>query len=214
MVFTANHGEFLPKLLLTGYEPFDDYSINPSAEIAKNFDGRIIGDWSIIGIELPLDYNSALQIIDDKIKKYSPKIILCCGQANRAVISFERIAVNAINVSRADNKGYIPDNDIIIPDAPAGYFSNIDLPQLVEALQKESIPAYISYHAGTYGCNWILFNILHKINAGEFNAKSTFVHIPPLPQQAIEKKNMSLATMPLDTLVKAFEIIIQNLTSE
>lgn len=204
----------MPYLLLTGFEPFDDYSINPSAEIAKRLDGRRIDDWLIIGVELPLDYNSALQIIDDLITKHSPEVILCCGQSNRAMISFERIAVNAINVNRADNKGYIPENDIIIPEAPAAYFSTIDLPQLVEALRNESIPAYISYHAGTYGCNWILFNILHKIKIGEFKAKATFIHVPPLPQQAIEKKNMSLATMPLDTLVKALEIIIQNLAVE
>ena len=114
-------------------------------------------------------------------------------------------------MSRADNKGYAPDDDVIIPEAPAAYFSNINLQPLAEALNRESIPVYISYHAGTYGCNWILFNILHRIALGELDAKATFVHVPPLPSQAIEKKNMSLATMPLDTLIHAIEIIIQNL---
>lgn len=201
----------MPNLLLTGYEPFDDYSVNPSAEIAKNLDSRKIGNWSIVGAVIPLDYKSAEQVLDDLIETHSPEIILCCGQANRAVISLERIAVNAINMSRADNKGYTPESDVIIPKAPAAYFSNIDLQPLVEALNHESIPAYISYHAGTYGCNWILFNILHKIALGEIDAKATFIHVPPLPTQAIEKKNMSLASMPLETLVRALEIIIQNL---
>jgi pyroglutamyl-peptidase len=201
----------MPTLLLTGYEPFDDYSINPSAEIAKSLDGRKIGKWSIIGSVIPLDYQSADQVLNDLIESNSPEIILCCGQANRAVISLERIAVNAINVSRVDNKGYAPENDIIVSDAPAAYFSNINLPPLVEALNRESIPAYISYHAGTYGCNWILFKILHSIAQGKLDARATFIHVPPLPSQAIEKKNMSLATMPLATIVHALEIIIQNL---
>jgi pyroglutamyl-peptidase len=156
----------LPNILVTGFEPFDGYSINPSSEIAKKINGRKIQEWSIIGAEIPLDYQLALKKIDDLVNQYSPEIILCCGQANRAVISFERIAVNAINTTRMDNKGYVPENDVIIPDAPAAYFSNIDLPNLVEALHQKSIPAYISYHAGIYGCNWIFFNILHKIAVG------------------------------------------------
>jgi pyroglutamyl-peptidase len=172
----------------------------------------VIHGWSVIGVEIPLDYKNALEKLENSIKDHSPEIILCCGQSNRAVISFERIAINAVNVSRADNKGYTPENDLIIPDAPAAYFSNIDLKQLVEALEQDSIPAYISYHAGTYGCNWILYNILHKIEMGEIDAKVTFIHVPPLPQQAIEKNNMALATMPLNTLVHAIEIVIQNLT--
>ena len=31
-------------LLLTGFEPFDGDPVNPSGEVAKHLDGRVIGD--------------------------------------------------------------------------------------------------------------------------------------------------------------------------
>ena len=196
-------------LLLTGFEPFDGSSLNPSAEIAKALNGKKVGNRKIVGEVLPLDYSKLSDIIDKLLAKHSPDIILCCGQANRASISIERIAVNAVGTRRADNYDYIPESDIIDPQAPAGYFSNIDIQPLIDALVSKGIPAYISYHAGTYGCNWLIFQVLHRIYSGELDAHATFVHLPPLPNQAIERDQMSIATMPFEVTSKAVKTIIK-----
>ena len=198
-------------ILVTGFEPFDDYSINPSAEVARALNGREIGDFTIIGEVLPLDYSKALGIMDELLTRHKPAFILLCGQANRPTISIERIAVNAINTSRPDNYSNLPESDIIDAEEPAAYFSSIDPHSLVAALLEQEIPAFVSYHAGTFGCNWLLFNVLSQIDKGCVVAHATFIHLPPLPSQAIEKNTASTPTMNLDTQIRALEIIIRQL---
>jgi pyroglutamyl-peptidase len=203
----------MPKLLATGFEPFNGYSVNPSDELVKTIDGRKIAGYDIVGATLPLDYTTALDKLEKLLAAHNPQVILCCGQASRATISIERIAINALGTKRADNYGNTPETDVIDVEAPAAYYSNIDPRPLVEALKGEGIPAYVSYHAGTYGCNWILFSILHRIATGKIRGRVTFIHLPPLPSQALEKDKMELATMPLQNIVRAMEVVIQTLDS-
>ena len=202
----------LPKVLLTGYEPFDGYSVNPSAELVKVLHGTRFKKFELLGKVLPLDYSQAYDELISHIDKYSPEIVLLCGQANRAAITIERIGLNAQSTTREDNYGNKPESDVIDPEAPAAYFSTLNPTPLVEALREAEIPADVSYHAGLYGCNWILFKLLRWNNKNERNIKTAFIHVLPLPSQAIEKSKYDLATMELDTLVSAFRIILKNLS--
>jgi pyroglutamyl-peptidase len=199
------------RLVLTGFEPFDGFSVNPSEEIAKTLNGHRIGKYDIFGVVLPLDYRNALDILDKALEKCKPSLVLCCGQANRATITIERIAVNAVNIDRSDNYGNIPETDVIDSEGPAAYFTNIEPMPLVKALRSQGIPAYVSYHAGAYGCNWLIYNVMQRIEKTKLDAKATFIHLPPLPSQALQKDLQSLATMPLDMQLQALEIIIRSL---
>jgi pyroglutamyl-peptidase len=201
----------MPVILLTGFEPFDGFSVNPSEEIAKAFEGRMINQFSVVGLVLPLDYKKALKTLDESLVKHKPEYVLCCGQANRSSITIERIALNAISTKRPDNYGNNPESDLIEVDGPVAYFANIKPHELVKALVDNGIPAEVSYHAGIYGCNWLLYNVMHRIETGRLDAKATFIHLPPLPTQAIEKDTMSLATMPMELEIRALEEIIKSL---
>ncbi|MBD3405255.1 MAG: pyroglutamyl-peptidase I [Candidatus Lokiarchaeota archaeon] len=200
----------MSRILITGYEPFDGFKINPSAELAKFLDGKHIVTNSIIGTVLSLDYSTAFGQFLEAFLDVSPDFVLCCGQAGRAAISFERIAINAVG-KKPDNEGNIPESDLIDSEGPAAYFSSIELDNIVELLKAEGIPAYVSYHAGTYGCNWLLYKVLHYIHSQNLSTKATFVHVPPLPTQAIDQDKMSLPTMPFETAKEAMEIVIKNL---
>lgn len=204
-------GDSVPTILVTGFEPFDGFTINPSEEVAKAVDGKRIDQHSVIGLVLPLDYKNALEILDKALEKHKPDYVLCCGQATRAVITVERIAINVLSTKRPDNYDNTPETDIINYEGPAAYFANLDPHVLVSILKEKEIPAEVSYFAGAYGCNWLLYNIMQRIENGTLDAKATFIHLPPIPIQAIEKDMMSLATMPLDMLVKALVEIINYL---
>jgi pyroglutamyl-peptidase len=200
------------KLLITGFEPFDGFSINPSEEVAKTLEGQKVGKFDIVNLVLPLDYNKALDLLDYTIEKHKPKVILCCGQANRAVITIEKIAINILGTKRPDNYGNIPESEIINSEGPAAYFVNIDPHKLVKILTENEIPAEVSYYAGTYGCNWLLYNLMQRIETNDLDIQATFIHLPPLPSQAIEKDMMTLATMPLELQVEALLTIIDSLS--
>jgi pyroglutamyl-peptidase len=198
-------------VLLSGFEPFDDYSVNPSAEISEAFRHKSIPDAKIITTVLPLDYNSALEKLRGLIDDHEPEIILCLGQSNRPAITIERIGINVLNPDREDNYGNTPESDIIDEKLGPAYFSNIDPHPLVDILRDNEIPATVSYHAGTYGCNWLLFSVMSWIDKGEVDAKATFIHVPPLPRQAIEKNNFSLPTMVLNMQIRAVELVLESL---
>ena len=210
----------MPTVLVTGFEPFDGFTINPSEEVAKSLDGKIIKPHStaeiveshkIVGLVLPLDYQNALGVLDKALEKHQPDYVLCCGQANRAVITIERIAINVLSTKRSDNYDNIPETDIINHEGPAAYFSNIEPQPLVQILKENEIPAEVSYYAGAYGCNWLLYNVMQRIETGDLDMKATFIHLPPIPSQAIQKDQPTLATMPLDMLVNALVTIIKSL---
>ncbi|TFG29865.1 pyroglutamyl-peptidase I [Candidatus Thorarchaeota archaeon] len=204
-------GVIMPNLLITGFEPFNGFTINPSEEVAKTLEGQRIGNYDIVSVILPLDYKNALNLLDYSLKKHKPRIVLCCGQANRAVITIERIAINSLNTRRADNYGNIPEMDIINEEGPAAYFSNMNPHQLVDILRENEIPAEVSYFAGAFGCNWLLYNLMQRIETEQLDIQATFIHLPPLPTQAIEKDDMNLATMPLELQVEALLTIIDSL---
>ncbi len=195
--------------MITGYEPFDDFKKNPSEEVAKLFNDINVGDFSVSSIILPLDYTKAFELTLKMIAEHKPNVILCSGQATRGAITIERVAVNAVNPQKEDNYGNIPESDVIEPDAPAAYFTNIDPHPLIGTLHEHNIPAEVSYHAGVYGCNWLIFRVMHMIQKTSLNTKATFIHIPPLPEQAIQKRSTSLPTMDLETTVLAFTKILE-----
>ncbi|MBN2231010.1 MAG: pyroglutamyl-peptidase I [Candidatus Thorarchaeota archaeon] len=201
----------MPIVLITGFEPFDGFDINPSAEVAKILDGQRIDNYAIVGLVLPLDYTRALDILDVALERHNPAFILCCGQANRAAITIERIAINVLSNKRPDNYDNIPQTDVINHEGLAAYFANIDPHTLVEILKENEIPAEVSYFAGAYGCNWLLYNVMQRIVTNNMNIKATFIHLPPIPSQAIQKDMMSLATLPLEVEVEALMIIIDSL---
>jgi pyroglutamyl-peptidase len=202
----------MKRLLLTGFEPFNGFIVNPSEEVAKSLNGCEVGTFEITGLVLPLNYNNALTIFNEKLNECKPEVILCCGQANRETISIERIALNALSRKRPDNYGNIPELDIIDNDGPTAYFTNIDPFPLVQALLNAGIPAFVSYHAGVYGCNWLIYSVMRRIEFDALDTKATFIHLPPLPSQAIQKDLMNLATMTLDLQLRAMKIIIESLS--
>ncbi len=209
-------GDSVPTILVTGFEPFDGFTLNPSEEVAKTLDGTIINKHSLVGLVLPLDYKNALEIIDKALDKHKPDYVLCCGQANRAVITIERIAINVLSTKRPDNYDNTPKSDVINYEGPAAYFANLEPQTLVQILKDKEIPAEVSYFAGAYGCNWLLYNVMQRIEYGELEAQATFIHFPPMPSQAIQKDMMFLAPMPLDMmmldmLIDAMVTIIKSL---
>ena len=201
----------MKQILITGFEPFDGYKTNPSQELVERISNQEIGKYQVNGIVLPLDYKKAFEILLESISKTTPQYVILCGQAYRPYIGVEKIAVNAVNTNRADNEGNLPESDLILENEPPAYFSTIDPMPLVAALHEKEIPAYISYHAGTYGCNWLYYNLLHWNANTKQEIGLIFIHLPPLPKQALEKEEPNIPTMSLDLQLKAITEIIKNL---
>ncbi|MDL2292862.1 hypothetical protein LJC17_04690, partial [Acholeplasma sp. OttesenSCG-928-E16] len=161
----------MPRILLTAFEPFDKNKTNYSLEILNELE---IKDKVI----LPVIFFEASNILLKKLKNYNYCLML--GEArSRTKISLEKVAINYIDARIPDNSNKTINNQLIIPNGPDAYFSNIDIYSLFDSLKcKENIS--VSYSAGTFVCNELYYRVLNQISKNKLPTKALFIHIPNL----------------------------------
>lgn len=194
-------------VLLTGFEPFGDESINPSWEVVSRLEGVTDAEECIVCVQLPCVFGESLQVLLAAIARYSPTLVIAVGQAGgRTDISLERIAINIDDARIPDNQGYQPIDKPVVENGPAAWFSTLPIKAIVNALQQEGIPASVSQTAGTYVCNHVMYGLLHALG-DKPEVKAGFIHIPYLPQQAA--KHPGSASMAGETVKQGLEIAIR-----
>ena len=67
-------------ILLTGFEPFDGASVNPSWEAVQRVPDQICGH-EVHRLRLPVVYGQAAALLLTYARPLRPEIILCCGVA-------------------------------------------------------------------------------------------------------------------------------------
>ena len=174
----------MKKILISGFDPFGGEKINPSFEAVKLLPDTI-GKCELIKIELPTVFSRAAEIMSEKIEEIRPDAVICVGQAGgRRGITPEVIGINLREASITDNAGNMPKNESIRADAPDGIFSTLPIREMVEAIKAEGLPASLSFSAGAFVCNDLLYSLLHQFK--DTNIKIGFIHVPFLPEQAKE----------------------------
>jgi pyroglutamyl-peptidase len=202
----------MKKVLLTGFTRFGEYKINPSGEIVKRLNGKTIKGNKIIGLILPVVFGKAGQMVINAIKKHQPDIVISLGLSNNASgIIIERVGLN-IHTGK-DESCVTPSSEYIIKDGAPAYFSGLPSERILAKLRKNNIPANISYHAGTYLCNEVLYTALNYIAAQKLSIKAGFIHIPNLPEQIAKHPNPSRPSMSLEMIAKAVKIVVESLRS-
>ncbi|PAV30991.1 peptidase C15 [Virgibacillus profundi] len=198
----------MEKLLLTGFEPFLEFPINPTTEIAKALNGESINNYNIIGEVLSVDFEkSGLQLIE-LIEMHEPDIVISLGlAAGRNCITPERIAINC-NDGPVDNRGHKPNGEKIVAEGQDGYFSTLPINKMVETLQAANLPAKISNTAGAYLCNHVMYHALHYFKENKLDRQAGFIHIPASHALAIEK---NIPSWSEEDLLKAVKVSISSL---
>lgn len=199
------------KILVTAFEPFNGRDINPSQLILEQLEAPE----SVILIKelLPVEFQATTKILKSLLKEYQPDIVLSLGQAgNRPEISVERVAININNCRSssgqkilADNAGDMPVDEPIVEDAPQAYFSNLPVWDMVKAIQEAGVEAAVSYTAGTYVCNHVMYTVLHEVATNYPEMKAGFIHVPFLPEQ----NPATGYTMELNDMVKGIQAILK-----
>ena len=207
-------------VLITGFEPFRKEKVNPSWEVCKRLleegvenktRAKRNSEKESIFIEvrqLPVVFDEASKKALEYFTEIEPGIVLHLGEAGgRTHITVERIAVNCDDASIEDNKGQKRDDQIIELEGDDGLFTTIPVKKIVKAIKKAGIPAAVSNSAGTYLCNHVLYRTLNHVRTGSLPVKVGFIHLPYLPQQAVDKPDK--ASMSLDLMVEAVKIALR-----
>lgn len=197
------------KVLVTGFDPFGGEKVNPALEAVKKLPAEIAGA-EIIKKEIPTVFKRSLKVLEKAIDEIKPDVVLSIGQAGgRFDITVEKVAINLQDASIPDNDSEQPVDEKVFEDGENAYFSSIPVKKIVENINKTGIPASVSYTAGTYVCNNIMYAGLYFINKKYPNMKGGFIHVPFITQQAVGKKNT--ASMSLNDIVTALEEAIKTI---
>ena len=200
------------KILVTGFDPFGGEPINPAIESVKKLPDNIAGA-EIIKLEIPTVRGKSLEKIEKAIQEHNPDIILSVGQAGgRFDITVERVGINMDDFRIPDNEGNQVIDEPVFSDGDNAYFVKLPVKAMVQNIQKNKIPASVSYTAGTFVCNHVLYGVLYLVEKKYKGKKSGFIHIPFLPEQVVDKRN--IPSMELNTIVTgltaAIDAIVEN----
>ncbi len=197
------------KVLFTGFEPFGGESSNPSAEaVLELCRQQAPAGISWQALILPVEFKRSGELLREALCQLQPDLVLCVGQAGgRTAICLEQVAINLLEARIADNSGWQPSGEAIVSGGPAAYFSNLPLKATRAQLQQSGIPAQISYTAGTYVCNALMYQLLHSLAARPNQpCRGGFIHIPYSPEQSATKPDT--ASMSITTVVEGLRQLV------
>ena len=198
----------MKKLLITGFDPFGGADRNPAREAVMALPS-VIGDYEIIPLEIPTVFGKAAETVLRAAQELCPDVILCVGQAaGRAAITPEVVGINLRNASIPDNAGNQPQHAPVVEGGPAAYFSTLPVREMAAAMQGAGLPSSLSYSAGVFVCNDLLYTLLHHYDGT--STRVGFIHIPCLPEQAKE----GCPSLPLGDTVRGLTTAIEAISAE
>lgn len=173
-------------LLLTGFEPFLTFTINPTMRIVEELNGQVVGDYKIHGEILSVDFKKSGAQLLEHLKTVQPDALISLGLAGgRFKMTPERIAIN-VNDGEPDNSGNVPVDEVIEELGADGYMTTLPIRKMVKCLKEVGLPAEISNTAGTYLCNNVMYQGLHYAKKQNKSIPAGFIHIPASHELAIE----------------------------
>ena len=178
------------KILLTGFDPFGGETVNPAFEAVKLLPDTIAGA-EIVKQEVPTEFI----------------------RAGRSAITPEKVAINLMDGRIADNAGYQPIDVTIQEDGETAYFTSLPVKAMVQNIKDAGIPSALSYTAGSYVCNYLMYTLLYLIDRKYPNIRGGFIHVPYAMEQVVNKP---LGTPSMDLhqiargLEKAVEAVVKN----
>ena len=189
------------KLLITGFEPFGGEEINPSWEAVQRLPDEI-GGFSLTKLLVPVVFGKAAERVIGVADKLDPDVIISVGQAGgRRAITPETVAINLRFAKIPDNEGNLPKDEPIVAGGENAYFSTLPVRKIAEAVNGCGILSEVSYSAGAYVCNDLLYTLLDRYSAEGVGVG--FIHVPYVTEQSKEP------SMSLDDIVRGLTAAIE-----
>ncbi len=195
------------KILVTGFDPFNNQSINPTQLIIEQLPKQI-GLIEIIPLLLPTVRFESTNILINSIKKHKPDAVLMLGQASKIEgFHVERVAINIDDFRIKDNHQNQPIDQPIHLDGKSAYFSTLPIKKIVASMNDFGFKSTISNSAGTFVCNHVFYGCAHFIQTTKLATTYGFIHVPFETSQT----NSHQFSLPLDAMIKAILIAIQTI---
>lgn len=191
----------MKRVLITGFEPFGGEEINPSWEAVSRLPDKI-NEYALTKLLIPVEFGRSAEIVIKTAEELQPEAILCIGQAGgRNAVTPELVGINLRYATIPDNAGQQPKDEPIIEGGENARFSTLPVREMASAIHASGVPSQVSYSAGAYVCNEVLYALLARFKDSE--TRVGFIHIPYCTEQ---NKQPSMA---LEDVVKALTVAIE-----
>jgi pyroglutamyl-peptidase len=198
----------MPSILLTAFEPYDRWSENSSWLALVELTRQLSPGAKVTTRRYPVDFEQARQrLAEDLAADYDFALLL--GQAP----GIGRIHLEAIGVNVGGHSSLLPDQfQPLAADGPPAYQSTLPLAAWAAQIRDLGIPCQVSYHAGTYLCNAVLY-LAHHIAARErLKTRAAFIHLPLAPSQLLTERQ-DCPSLPSTLCAEAVRLIVRELAN-
>ena len=196
------------KILVTGFQPFGGESMNPAWEAVRRLPDTI-GDAAVTKVEVPVVFGRGPEAVERAVEEVEPDLVLCVGQAGgRAKITPEFVGINYADARIPDNDGRQPVAERIVDGGPDAYFATLPVKAMVQAMQEAGVPAEVSYTAGTYVCNDVMYSLLHTLATRHPGVRGGFLHVPYATEQATHLP-ASTPSMSVDDMARGIAVALE-----
>ncbi len=167
------------KILITGFEPWDNHDVNPSGVVARTLGGE----------ELPVDFARAGRELRRLVRKQRPDALVMLGLApTRTQVTLEAVA---LNVDHNDHPGKNSRRrKPILKGSPLALETRLPLDLIQRRLKSAGLPATVSHHAGTFLCNHVFY-----LGLTLMDGPCGFVHLPPFKALSQARQIQALRTI-------------------
>jgi pyroglutamyl-peptidase len=196
-------------VLITAFEPYDRWGTNASWDALVALTSQLPEQPRIVTRRYPVDFEKTrAKLKDDLTGNFD--YVLHLGQAP----STSRVHLEAVGINVAGHSQQSPDDfQTLVPGGPAAYRTSLPLARWAGAIREAGIPVQVSYHAGTYLCNAILYLSQHFAAEQRLKTQSCFIHLPLTPAQVLFER-YDVPSLPTPMCVEAIRLILQDLAGE
>ena len=163
-------------ILVTGFEPFGGADRNQSWEAVSRLPDRIAG-CEIRRLRIPTVFGEGARAAMACADEIGADAVLCVGEAGgRKCVTPEVIGINLREARISDNAGRQPAGEPVVAGAVDGHFSTLPVRRIRDAVLARGIPCELSFTAGTFVCNDVLFTLLDRYRGTATGVG--FIHVP------------------------------------
>lgn len=198
----------MPSFFLTAFGPYGRWEKNASWLALVELTRTLPPEWDVTTRLYPVEYEAAqARLAEDLAVGYDFAIHL--GQAPGSA----QLQLESIGLNLRGGDGPAERLEPLVPGGPVAYQTTLPTDRLADAIRREGIPASVSFHAGTFLCNGLLYLSHHLIATRRLRTRSLFIHVPLDCGQAAELKE-SPPSLPFPLTAHAVRVVLETLADE
>ena len=202
----SSAGVNMKRVLITAFEPYEQWTTNASWLALVELTRDLPQQPQIVTRRYPVDFATLRERLEADLQA-NFDYALHLGQSPGS----SRLRLEAIGINFGAERGQVP--RLLASDGPVAYHSRLPLAEWSAQLNAAGIPAAVSYHAGTFLCNAMLYMSCYLAERMALATQSAFIHLPLDVTQTVDAKT-EYPSLPTALTSAGLRLILGELAGE